>query len=356
MDITKIDKNFAVEAAAVRPGLVWRDAISQPFRTYGVYWDGDVYRRMPEAVAQGVSEKLHKLHTHTAGGRLRFVTDSPYVAIQGSCTAVRMPHFPLTATGGFDLYARFEEGDRFLGAFIPPCEMEHDFESVVDIENPKERLITIHFPLYATVHRLRIGLQEGAVLKPAPDYGTEKPLVFYGSSITQGAAASRPGMNYENILSRTLDCNHLNMGFSGSARGERGMAQYLSGLDMTAFVMDYDHNSSVEQLRENHEPFFRIIRQAQPELPILILPRPRFFLKDEDKLRREIVYATYANAKASGDENVYFLGGRELMALAGGEGSVDYIHPTDLGYFSMAKAIEKILAPVVMKTTEKNGG
>ncbi len=355
MDITKIDRNFAVESAVLRPGLVWRDANRAPFRTYGIYRDGDTYRRMPEEAALRVSEKLHKLHTHTAGGRLRFVTDSPYVALKGSCAALRMPHFPLTATGGFDLYARFEEGDRFQGTFIPMCETAHDFESVVDIENPQERLITIHFPLYASVGSLSIGLQEGATLKRAPDYGTEKPVVFYGSSITQGAAASRPGMNYENILSRRLDCNHWNLGFSGSARGEREMAEYISGLDMSAFVMDYDHNSSLEQLRENHEPFFQIIRKAQPRLPILILPRPRFFLKEEDKLRRETVYATYANAKAAGDENVYFISGEELMALAEGEGSVDYIHPTDLGYFSMAQAIEKVLAPVLHMNPEQNG-
>ncbi len=352
MDITKIDRNFAVESAVLRPRLVWRDANAVPFRTYGIYWDGATYRRMPEDAALRVSEKLHKLHTHTAGGRLRFITDSPYVAIKGSCTAVRMPHFPLTATGGFDLYARFEEGDRFMGTFIPKCEMVRDFESVVDIEKPKERLITIHFPLYASVESLSIGLQEGATLKRAPDYGMEKPVVFYGSSITQGAAASRPGMNYENILSRWLNCNHINLGFSGSARGEKEMAQYIAGLDMAAFVMDYDHNSSVEELRENHSTFFKIIREKNPNLPILILPRPRFYLKDEDLLRRDIVYSTFWFANNSGDKNVYYLDSRQLMELAKGEGSVDYIHPTDLGYYSMATAIQAQLEPILKNGTK----
>ncbi len=347
MDIAKIDKNLAVENAVQRPGLRYYPAETAPFRTYGVYKEGGMYRRMPAEDALLVSEKLHRLHTHTAGGRLRFVTNSPYVALRADYTPTRMPHFPLTATGGFDLYARFSEGDRYLGTFIPPCEVEHRLESVVDIENPQERLITIHFPLYAEVRSLEIGLQEGSVLKQAPDYGIEKPVVFYGSSITQGAAASRPGMNYQNILSRRLDCNHWNLGFSGSARGEAAMAEYISRLNMTAFVMDYDHNSSLEQLRENHAPFFQIIRQTQPELPILILPRPRLFLKDEDVLRRETVYRTYRAAKDAGDERVWFIGGEELMALAAGEGSVDYIHPTDLGYFSMAHAIEKVLKPIL---------
>ncbi len=239
-----------------------------------------------------------------------------------------------------------------MGTFIPKCEMVRDFESVVDIEKPKERLITIHFPLYASVESLSIGLQEGATLKRAPDYGMEKPVVFYGSSITQGAAASRPGMNYENILSRWLNCNHINLGFSGSARGEKEMAQYIAGLDMAAFVMDYDHNSSVEELRENHSTFFKIIREKNPNLPILILPRPRFYLKDEDLLRRDIVYSTFWFANNSGDKNVYYLDSRQLMELAKGEGSVDYIHPTDLGYYSMATAIQAQLEPILKNGTK----
>ncbi len=347
MNISDVDKNLAVDTTVFREGLRFLDAQQPPFRTYGVYKEDGLYRRMPQEEAAKVSEKVVRMHTHTAGGRIRFITSSPYIAIKADCDITRMTHFPLTATGGFDLYGQFSEGDRYMGTFIPAYEVEHKWQSVVDLENPEERVFTIHFPLYAQVRSLQIGLQEGSVLKEAPDYKIEKPIVFYGSSITQGAAASRPGMNYENILSRRLNCNHLNLGFSGSARGEKEIAEYISKLEMSAFVLDYDHNSSVEQLGQRHEPFFRIIRKAQPDLPVVILPRPRYHLKTEDKVRRDFIYNTYLRAKNSGDQNVYFIGGEKLMELAQGEGSVDYIHPTDLGYYSMAAAIEPVLKDIL---------
>ncbi len=351
-DIAQVDKNLSVEIYHAQEDVLFYDAEMSPFKIYGVYKDAGMYRRMPAGCARAVSEKVLRMHTHTAGGRVRFVTDSPIISIKVEYEVTRMPHFPLTATGGFDMYAQFEEGDRYVGTFIPPYDVEHHFESRVELEHSKDRVITIHFPLYAQVSKLQIGLKRGSSLKSASDYSIEKPIVFYGSSITQGAAASRPGMNYENILSRWLNCDHINLGFSGSARGEKEMAQYIAGLDMAAFVMDYDHNSSVEELRENHSAFFKIIREKNPNLPILVLPRPRFYLKDEDLLRRDIVYSTFRSAKNSGDKNVYYLSGRQLMELAKGEGSVDYIHPTDLGYYSMAAAIQAQLEPILEHGTK----
>ena len=240
-----------------------------------------------------------------------------------------------------------EEEEHYVGTFIPPYDVKEGFESIVDFEEEKERMITIHFPLYSEVRMLYIGLKDGSVLKKAPDYRIEKPVVFYGSSITQGGGASRPGNNYENIISRHLNCNHINLGFSGSARGEVGMAEYIGKLDMSVFVLDYDHNSSTEELRARHNLFFKIVREAQPDLPIIILPRPRYYLKKDDMVRREIVYKTYQEAIKAGDKNVYFIGGEKLMELAKGEGSVDYTHPNDFGFHSMARALEEVLKEIM---------
>lgn len=359
MDLEEIDINLAVETTISREGLRFFDVEEEPFRIYGVYKDGGKYRRFPEKEAAKVSEKVYALHTFTAGGRVRFVTDSPYVAIKTDYTASRKPHFPLTASGGFDMYVEEsiakaclcpddneQDLPRYVGTFIPPYDVGEDFESVVDFEEQKERIITIHFPLYSEVRSLWIGLQEGASLKEAPKYKIENPVVFYGSSITQGGGASRPGNNYENIISRRLNCNHINLGFSGSARGEAAMAEYISKLEMSAFVLDYDHNSSTEELCERHAVFFKIIREAQPKLPIIILPRPRYYLKKDDMVRREIVYKTYQDAVKAGDKNVYFISGEKLMELAKGEGSVDYTHPNDFGFHSMARAVLEVLSKI----------
>jgi len=123
------------------------------------------------------------------------------------------------------------------------------------------------------------------------------------------------------------------------------MADYIAGLKMSAFVLDYDHNApNVEHLKATHEPFFKTIRKANPNLPILILSKPKYYLTDDDIMRRTIIEQTYKNAVANGDKNVYFIEGNTLMREEIAElGTVDGCHPTDLGFFSMAKRIEPVL-------------
>ena len=231
-----------------------------------------------------------------------------------------------------------------MGTFVPTYDVENGYESVLDFEKCCERVVTINFPLYSSVRKLYIGLKEGAALKPAPGYRVKKPVVYYGSSITQGGCASKPGSSYESILSRRFDCDYINLGFSGSAKAEDEMIDYIKGLDMSVFVMDYDHNAYVfEHLKKTHGRMFRAIRAAQPNLPIIILPRPKYILTEQEKLRWEVIHNTYQTAKEQGDENVYFIDSRKLMEIVGDNGTVDNCHPTDSGFFSMACAIGEVL-------------
>ena len=132
------------------------------------------------------------------------------------------------------------------------------------VADGKEHTFTINFPLYQGVNSLYIGLKEGSVIKEAPEYETTAPFVYYGSSITQGGCASRPGSAYQNILSRHLQWDHINLGFSGSCKGEDEMAYYIASLDMSVFVYDYDHNApTVEHLKNTHEIFFKKIKIKQ---------------------------------------------------------------------------------------------
>ena len=342
-NVADIDKNLAVETAIEREGLRFYDAENAPFQIYGVFKENGMFRRMPEKVAKSVSPNVYILHTHGAGGRVRFVTDSPYVAIKTEYLPGKMPHFALTGSSGFDMYAEYNGEIRYQGTFVPPFDIKDGYEGVKDFTVLGEKIITINFPLYSSVSRLYIGLKEGAVLKEAPGYKNKKPVVYYGSSITQGGCASKPGSSYESILSRRFDCDYINLGFSGSAKAEDEMIDYIKGLDMSVFVMDYDHNGYGDILEKTHGRMFRAIRAAQPDLPIIILPRPKYFLTDEEKQRREIIHNTYLTAKEQGDENVYFIDGRKLMEIVGDNGTVDDCHPTDSGFFSMACAIGEVL-------------
>ena len=347
-DITELDKNFKVEKTIVRDGKVFYNALSEPFRVCGVYYEDGLYRRMPENVAASVNSGIVHLSKNTAGGRVRFMTDSRTVSIVAKMPYLsNMCHFARTGSTGFDMYA----DNVYAATFVPPRDIADGYESTVEIPDfmteKKVRDITINFPLYSMVSELLIGVEEGATLTASPLYKTEVPLVSYGSSITQGGCASRPGCAYQAILSRRFDCNYVNLGFSGHAKAEETMADYVASLDMSVFLYDYDCNSPTpEFLAETHEPMFKKIRAAHPDLPIIMMARPHYYLDPNDVKRHKVIETTYKNALAAGDKNVYWLSGPELMALCGNEGTVDNCHPTDLGFASMAKAVGDLIEKI----------
>lgn len=343
-DITKIDKNFKTTTID-KQDVRFYDILQPPFSLHGVSYDGSCFRRLPEAVAQSVSTRVHALSVHTAGGRLRFRTDSPYVALRAEMPVIgKMGHFALSGSAGFDLYA----DGCYVKTFVPSFKIQDGLEGVIELGEAKTREITINFPLYSGISALTLGLQEGAVLAAPAPYRHQKPVVYYGSSITQGGCASRPGNCYPAILSRRLDCDHINLGFSGSGKGEAEIAEYIAGLDMSVFVYDYDHNApTAEHLAETHERMFRIIRQKNPTLPVVMLSRPKYALTGAEEARLTIIRETFTRAQTAGDRNVYFMDGRALMDLAGREGTVDGTHPNDLGFASMARALEPLLADIL---------
>lgn len=351
-NIAEIDKNLAVETTIEREGLCFFDVDQEPFKIYGVFKENGAYRRMPEEVAKTVSEGVYGIHCNAAGGRVRFITNSPYLAVKTEMGTWKMPHFALAGSAGYDIFAEFNGVNRYAGTLVPPFAFRGEYEAVKDFEfeDDCEKIITLNMPLYSTVKKLYIGLKEGSVLKPAPGYSNEKPVVFYGSSITQGCSASKPGSCYPSILSRRFNLDYINLGFSGGAKAEDEMIEYIKGLDMSIFVLDYDHNApDTEHLRATHSKMFQAVRETHPDLPILILPRPKYYLTAEEQVRHDIIYGTYLAAKERGDQNVYFIDGRKLMEMVGDIGTVDGTHPTDSGFFSMAKAVGDVFEEILKK-------
>ena len=344
-DITKIDKNFKVNTNINKEDLKFYDARVTPFRIYGVFYEDGKFRRMPEEIAKTVSNGVHYLHANTAGGRVRFKTNSPYVAINTKMECItRMDHFPLCGSAGFDLYA----DGVYENTFRPPYDMQGGYEGLIKFDSAKMREITINLPLYSDVCELYIGLASDAEIHAPTPYRVEKPVVYYGSSVTQGGCASRPGTAYQGFISRELDANFINLGFSGNAMAEEEMYNYIKTLDMSAFVMDYDYTApTIEHLLATHEKMFLAIREAQPNLPILLLCAPLAVLNAEYTVRREIIRTTYNNALSKGDKNVYFIDGPTLMNICGTEGTVDTVHPTDLGFLSMAQAVINVMKEIL---------
>ncbi|MBQ3124747.1 MAG: hypothetical protein IJC09_04930 [Clostridia bacterium] len=352
--ITEVDKNLKIETKIEKDDIVFYNALEEPFKIYGIYHENGRFRRMPESVAKATSDGVLALHANTAGGRVRFKTDSPYIAINAVMDNPSIfPHCAATGTAGFDLYRKKDGKDEYLRTFTPPAwdaatDIKDGYESVIDMSETGFFEYTINFPTYSDVKMLYIGLAEGSKLESPTPYKYEKPIIYYGSSITQGGCSARPGITYQSYITRRFDYDHINLGFSGSAKAEPEMIEYIKNLDMSIFVYDYDHNApSVEHLRNTHEVMFKAIREAQPELPIIMMSRPVYYLSESEKERLEIIKTTYNNAIANGDRNVYLIEGPELMKYAKNEGTVDGCHPNDLGFASMAKVLGDFLEKLI---------
>jgi lysophospholipase L1-like esterase len=297
---------------------------------------------MLQRVSPGVAGRA----IHPAGGRVRFRTDSPTVTVRTQLrTNVVDWAIPLSGSAGADVYIGRDTFVRYAGVATP-----RDYESKTGILTfEKKKMmedITIHLPRNEELEDVLIELEDGSRVEAPSPYLIKRPMVFYGSSITEGGCATRAANAYTALLSKWLDADYLNLGFSGSARGETELAEYIGSLEMSAFICDYDHNAPhAEHLENTHEPFFRTIRAAQPDLPILILSKPDFDLDRENAwLRRRIIYQTWDNARASGDRNVYFIDGESFFGEREREAcTVDGCHPNDLGFMRMAETIYPVL-------------
>lgn len=352
-DIEKIDKNFKIETKIEKENIKFYNCLEEPFEVFGLIKPSEkhpYFTRLDQDVADTVNDGVKMLNKHTAGGRVRFKTSSPYVAISVKLHELsKFSHFALTGNMGFDLYERRDGRERYIKTFFPPNDAPECYEYVIDVGEGGEREHTINFPLYTGVKELYIGLDGNSSVGKCTPYKYTTPVVYYGSSITQGGCASRPGNAYEAMITRKLDCDHINLGFSGSARGEDEMSDYIKNLNMSIFVYDYDHNApTAEYLRGTHEKMFKAIRAAQPELPIIMVSRPQYKKDEAADKRFEVIETTYKNALAAGDKNVYLVDGRKFFEFFDEDcGTVDDCHPNDIGFYCMYKKIGAVVEEIL---------
>ena len=337
--LPQADKNPAVEKFD-GTDVVWRDALKAPFALEGFPFvkEGAPLRRIPDTIKpEDISGGVFSLAWHTAGGVVRFRTDSPVIVLKAALKTPKtnLGHMPSTGVSGFDVFA---DKDRYVKTVNP---MHYRAEAPTPVVEKiyrgakAMRDYTVYLPLYNGVNYLQIGVSPDAKFETPTPHKIKKPIVFYGSSITQGACASRTSNCYTAMLCRAVDAPMINLGFSGNAKGEPKMAELISGLDMSVFVYDYDHNApDAVHLKKTHEPFFKIIRAAHPELPIIMISR---FYGATDE-RTSAIRQTYENAVKNGDKKVWFIDGRDLVKdVDSSYITVDGCHPNDIGFYHMYK-------------------
>ena len=321
-----------------------------PIRVFGIpyFEEKHVYERLPEALRNELPSAMTFLGRRTPGARAAFRTDSEHIT-------VRMTLETLSVDIGMALFACQavnvmigERGkERFAGIAVPPDYNTKTCEKTFT-KSPDEKEVTLYLPRNEVISDVEIELDDGATIE-APTPYKNGTMLLYGSSITEGGCPANGTNVYPAILSRNLDMDYYNFGFSGSAKGELPMADYINQVmtdhKVDLFVYDYDHNApSADHLRKTHEPFFKRIREKHPTLPVIIMTRPDFDYDPASAERREVIRQTYENAVAAGDKFVRFIDGetffgKEERHLC----TIDTCHPNDLGFVRMAHVIEPVV-------------
>jgi lysophospholipase L1-like esterase len=342
---------------AQSPILHWLPITSPHIGVDGLPWfqeNGGELSRLPVRLKDGYRKAVWDLAQQPSGGRIRFRTNSATVAIR-----LQYPHGPnmtnMHAFGqtGVDLYANnMYWGTAIAGRDSKPGLVQ--VHSFYEAQPRVEREITFYLPLYAPVKVLGIGVESDAEIQAPRPFVLNKPIVFYGTSITQGGCASRSGMSYEAVLGRTLNVDFINLGFSGNGIGEPEVARTVASLDAAAFVLDFAHNNpTIESLKQAYDPFIATIRREHPQTPILLVtpiydahleswaPRP---LLDE---MRALIRRVAAERIANGDMNLQLVEGTDLLGPSQGDSFVDGTHPNDIGLKAMAEGLAARISNVL---------
>lgn len=330
----------------------------KPIKVFGVpFFDKTgVLTRLPDEVIKNVPS-LEFLGRRVPGGRVCFRTNSEKITIKIEFETLSIDvGMSIYACQSAFVFAGERASSRFLGIVRPYNYETKVFEGTFKKDSTLED-ITILLPRNEIIKSVEILLCDDAIIEEPTPYKYSKPIIYYGSSITEGGCSCNPSSVYNSIISRHLDVDYYNFGFSGNCKGEIEMADYFNTLDFSIFVLDYDHNApDVAHLKATHEPFFKKIREKNPNVPVVMITRPCAVYGESEIARRQVVRATYDNAIKNGDKNVYFIDGedffkdfcdRELCFI-------DTIHPNDLGFYKMTEVIEPVIKHILEVSYENN--
>jgi lysophospholipase L1-like esterase len=338
----------------------------------GQAWPKEVIKtfdRLPSRAINTVRPDVWTLSRNTAGLIIRFRTNSGEITVRYIVGgALGMPHMPSTGVSGLDLYAknsdgswlwsngRYSYGDTILCHFrdITPGDGYHDLG----------REYRLYLPLYNSVEWMEIGVNAGSLFSPLP-LRSEKPIVIYGTSITQGACASRPGMAWTAILGRNLDRPLINLGFSGNGRMEREVTDLMTEIEAGVYVLDCLPNIFDPLIFPKDEVILRImetvrhLRKSKPDVPILLADHAGYTqgLIDAESRKHYVdvnqaQHEAFAKLKAEGISDLYLITREEIGLTL--DAMVDGTHPSDLGMQQYADAFENFFRTILKQPTGRS--
>jgi lysophospholipase L1-like esterase len=334
--------------------MVWRDARELTVEGQGWTETKSPYDRLPAKAEALVRPEVWNLSRHGSGIQVRFRSNAPSIHARWSVggKALSSSNTVAIAHSGLDLYVRDGAGKlRWLG-FGAPEEFPQSERALIQGMAAGWREYVLYLPLFNSVQKLEVGVPEGSEIAAAAKR-TALPIVFYGTSITHAAGASRAGMSHVSILGRRFDRPVINLGFSGNGRMEIEIARLLTELEAAVYVIDCLPNIVAAQVTERTEPLVKELRRMRPTTPILLVEDRTYqdaFLVESRRKRndesRAAFRAAYESLKKQKVKGLAYLTGEGLLG-SDGEGTIDASHPTDLGYVRQADAIEKALRPLL---------
>ena len=327
--------------AAICSGLEYHDASQLKVIGKPTWGTDTLFYRLPDTLCGVVRKPLWDLGRNSAGIAVRFRSNTTTIGARWTVwNNFAMNHMTATGVRGLDLYAMEPDGRWTFVNSARPGTKPDNTSTIMSNMTADMREYMLYLPLYDGCKSLEIGIDSTAVIEqPAVNLPLEeKPVVWYGTSITQGGCASRPGMAATNIVERELNRVVINLGFSGNGRLDPEIARVMAAIDAGMYILDCLPNVTIEQIKERTEAFYGILRAAHPTTPILMVRTPEFpnkrfntevrrVVNEKDAAWREF----YRRFRAAGDSNVHFI---DTTGMIGddGEATVDCAHFTDLGF------------------------
>jgi hypothetical protein len=341
---------------AAPPELDWHDA--KKFTVEGLGF-GDVkspYDRLPVRAEGVVRPEVWNLSRDSAGALVRFTAATTAIHARWSLTNKSLAGVNITAiaSSGLDLYARADGGRWHWLGIGRPKQFPANTDALINGISAAQREFMIYLPLRNGVTSLEIGVPKGSTISPgtARPAGS-KPIVFYGTSLTHGTSAGLGDMTRLSMLWRTFNREVIKRGFSGNARVEPEVLRFVAELDPAVFVLDCLPNMDAKDVSERTVPGVKLLREAHPATPILLVEDRNYetgFLVQTRRESNDANHAALREAYAALQKDkvpaLYYLKADDLLGHDG-EGTIDGSHPTDLGFTRQAAEFEKVLRKIL---------
>ncbi|WP_236974254.1 SGNH/GDSL hydrolase family protein [Membranihabitans maritimus] len=329
------------------------------FTVYGKYHEEDSYGRLPSKCKDIVRPVVWKLSKNSAGINIRFQTSSPEVWVKWELHSfASKSNMSDIGALGIDLYCNVKGAWQYVNSGVPKSKM-NEVMLISDMDQISKKML-VNLPLYGGVSKIEIGVPVGyTVEKYEETPELENPIVFYGTSITQGASASRPGMAYPSIISRNLNMETVNLGFSGNGKFEASVCESLCDMEPSLLVLDCTPNSSPEIIAENALNFILNFRKCHSNVPVIlmesIIREYSYFRKADASVFGSSAYIqrqnsalkkVYTEAMKMGVPDLHYMDGQNLIGQDH-EATVDGTHLSDLGMMRIAERVQNMIRQVL---------